>query len=193
MAKVDLHVHCSERSSCAVTTEEEQVKAAVAAGLDGIVFTDHHRLPAQLGLAELNRKYAPFKIYAGIEITADQEDWLVIGLPDPALEREDWSYVDLLAYVRARGGFLGLAHQFRYTPKIHVDLDHYPPDAIEVHSMNTPPAFEAEICAIAARLGIPVLTNSDAHIARNLGRFYNELPGQLDGEAGLLKSLFSLK
>ncbi len=193
MAKVDLHVHCSERSGCAVTPEEEQVKAAVAAGLDGIVFTDHYKLPDPQRLAALNRKYAPFKIYGGIEITADDEDWLVIGVPDPGLERMDWKYPELYAHVRARGGFLVLAHPFRYRPKILADIDHFPPDAIEVHSHNTPPAFEAEIRAIAGRLGLALLSNSDAHAAKSLGAYYNEIPGILDGESGLVEHLFGLK
>jgi histidinol phosphatase-like PHP family hydrolase len=193
MAKVDLHVHCSERSSCAVTTEEEQVKAAIAAGLDGIAFTDHYRLPAPERLAELNKKYAPFKIYPGIELTVEHEDWLVIGLNDPELESEEWAYPELHAYVRSQDGFLVLAHPFRFRSEILADIWSYPPDAIEVHSHNTPPAKEGEIRRIAAQLGLAALSNSDAHKAASLGPYYNELPGNLDGAAGLVRALLGLK
>ncbi len=78
--KIDLHVHASERSSCAVSGEESQIRAAIAAGLDGIAFTDHHRLVNPQRLEQLRQRYAPFKIYTGIEITANKEDWLVFGV-----------------------------------------------------------------------------------------------------------------
>ena len=42
--KIDLHVHARERSACAKEGEESQIRAAIAAGLDGIAFTDHHLL-----------------------------------------------------------------------------------------------------------------------------------------------------
>ncbi|MBE0699700.1 MAG: PHP domain-containing protein, partial [Anaerolineaceae bacterium] len=73
--KIDLHVHARERSTCAIDGEESQIRAAIAAGLDGIAFTDHHRLVGCDRLEVLRKHYAPFKIYTGIEITADHEDW----------------------------------------------------------------------------------------------------------------------
>jgi hypothetical protein len=37
--KVDLHVHTQERSPCARASEDEQIQAAIAAGLDAIFIT----------------------------------------------------------------------------------------------------------------------------------------------------------
>lgn len=195
--KIDLHVHAAERSACAKAGEESQIQAAIAAGLDGIAFTDHHTLVPRARLAELRRKYAPFKIYTGIEITAEGEDWLVIGLDNPELESTHWRYVDLRRFVREHDGFIALAHPFRYVPRINVDIDADPPDGIEVRSMNTPPDHEQEIRAIAARLGLRLLVNSDAHWNAPLGRFYNVLPnesagnnpGDLDGDCELTRIL----
>jgi histidinol phosphatase-like PHP family hydrolase len=64
--KIDLHVHCQERSACGKATEEAQVQAAIAAGLDAIVFTDHHRLMPLERLECLNQQYAPFRVFGGI-------------------------------------------------------------------------------------------------------------------------------
>lgn len=191
--KIDLHVHAKERSACAVVGEESQIQAAIVAGLDAIAFTDHHRLVPADRLLQLNQRYAPFRIYSGIEITADAEDWLVLGLSDPVLERWDWSYPDLASFVRRLGGFIALAHPFRYTETIQVNLDSLPPDGIEVRSVNTRGEREGEIRKIAERLHLAALQNSDAHSVTPIGRFYNELPDFSDGNAGLVASLMKLK
>ncbi len=174
--KIDLHVHSQERSVCGRASEEEQIRAAIDSGLDAIVFTDHHRLISAERLRQLNEKYAPFRIFGGVEITmADGEDALVLGVQDPALESGSWSYPALHAFVRARGGFIVLAHPFRWHADVAVEFERFVPDAIEVRSANTPPGAEGRIRDIAARLGIPVLCNSDAHSTGPLGLYFNAL------------------
>jgi histidinol phosphatase-like PHP family hydrolase len=173
--KIDLHVHSKERSACGRASEEEQIRTAMAAGLDAIVFTDHHRLAPLERLKELNDRYAPFRIFGGIEITTNDEDVLILGLHDAALESSKWAYPDLHAFVREHGGFIILAHPFRYHPQVTIEVDRFVPDALEVHSINTPVAAEGHIREIASRLGIPVLCNSDAHSPDALGTHYNIL------------------
>jgi predicted metal-dependent phosphoesterase TrpH len=189
--KIDLHVHTQERSACGKASEEEQVNAAIAAGLDGIVFTDHHRLAPLERLEALNNKYAPFHVFGGIEITTQGEDFLVLGVRRPELESSDWRYPDLAKFVRRQGGFLIMAHPFRYRANIELDLDRYPPDAIEVRSPNTPADQEDRIRAIAARLGISTLCNSDAHSTERLGMYYMQLLDSPSDETELIASLKS--
>jgi predicted metal-dependent phosphoesterase TrpH len=191
--KVDLHVHACERSRCAISGEEDMIRQAIACGLDGLAFTDHHKLVPPARLAELNARYNPFIIYHGIEITADQEDWLVLGVADAASEREDWHYPELAAFAHRRGGLVILAHPFRYEPCVHVDLAACPPDGIEVRSNNTPLAREGEIRALAQQHHLALLNNSDAHRTSALGAYYNVLPAPLDGDAGLVASLTRMK
>ena len=192
--KIDLHVHAAERSGCATAYEEAQIRAAIDAGLQGMAFTDHHAMLSSERLDELNRKYAPFRIYAGIEITANQEDWLVLGLRDPALARaERWTYHELADYVRAKGGFLVLAHPFRYTDQVQVKFNGNAPDAIEYRSNNTPAAKEGEIRSLAARLGAAPLCNSDAHSTKTLGLYFNLLPELPRDDTALVETLMKLK
>jgi hypothetical protein len=186
-------VHAKERSACAVVGEEDQIQAAIAQGLDAIAFTDHHRLVPKNRLVQLNERYAPFKIFSGIEITADEEDWLVLGLSDPTLERWNWHYPDLAAFVRRLGGFIALAHPFRFADYIQVNINSLPPDGIEVRSVNTRSEREGEIRKIAARLHLAPLQNSDAHSTNPIGRYYNLLPDVNDGDAGLVANLMTLK
>lgn len=187
--KIDLHVHCSDRSECAVVTEQGQIQAAIASGLDAIVFCDHARLVDREHLEELNHQYAPFRIFGGIEITVGCEDLLVIGVYDRVLEQKDWTYPELHCLVRKHDGFIALAHPFRYHKFIELDLVHYPPDAIELHSPNTSTRFEKEILHAATQVEAGLLSNSDAHSILPLGRFYNLLIRDPSSESDLVRML----
>ena len=186
--KIDFHVHSKERSECASASEAEQIQAAMRGGLDAIVFSDHDYLVDRRHLAELNRKYAPFKIFTGIEVSLASEHVLVIGLADPKLESCDWEYQDLYRFVRRCNGFMALAHPFRYQD-ISVDLKQFPPDAIEVYSPNTPVWAESKIRQIAAAVGCNLLSDSDSHTPRLLGKYYNVLEDEPANDTELLQSL----
>lgn len=189
--KIDLHVHSQERSHCGRSSEEEQIRAAIDSGLDAIVFADHNRLVSLGRLEELNGKYTPFRVFGGIEISLESEHVLILGLHDYALESTGWAYPELHTFVRKHGGFIGIAHPFRRHRYIGVDIEHFPPDAIEVHSNNTPKEAEAHIREIAANLGVPVLCNSDAHHVSRLGAYYNILERVPADERELLEILKS--
>lgn len=193
MFRFDLHVHAAERSACASSYEEAQIQAAIAAGMQGIAFTDHHALVGPARLEELNRMYAPLRIYTGIEVTAETEDWLVLGVHDPCLTRTDWRYRDLARFAREQGGFIALAHPFRYAHSIHADLAACPPDGIEIQSLNTPARYQDEIRELARKLGIALLSNSDSHGASSVGRYFNELPQIPKDDRALVEELCRMK
>ena len=191
--KIDLHVHAKERSKCAQVREEDQIQAALRAGLQGLAFTDHNRLAPAEHLTALNQKYAPFRIFTGVEVDADREHWLVLGVDDKLLERPGWRYPELRDFVRWRRGFIALAHPFRYVDEIRADIEAYPPDGIEVKSFNTPSHWEAEIRAIAGRYGLALLQNTDSHFAGQIGSYSNELPGPVENDQELVKILLGMR
>jgi len=191
--KIDLHVHTAERSPCATVTEENQIRGAIHAGLDGIAITDHERLVPHKRLLALNERFEPFKIFTGIEIAADQLHWVVLGVHHPILESQGWSYPDLRSFVRDQNGFILLAHPFRYRPQLEVDLDACPPDGIEIESINTPTHRASDIRAIAARLGLVMLKNSDGHHPGGVGSYRNSLPRTVHDDQELVKALLSMK
>ncbi len=164
------------------------IRAAIAAGLDAIAFTDHDRLVPAERLAALNARYTPFRIFGGVEIGTLEEHVLVFGVHDLILEQEGWSYAALHDFVREREGFLAIAHPFRFG-ELNVDLERFPPDALELRSRNTPPAAEPRIRALAARHRLALLCNSDAHRAPHVGSYYNTLPDRPGDEAELLELL----
>jgi len=83
---IDRHVHASELSRCAVSSEEELVRAAREAGLDAVVFTNHDRLMAPAHLEELTARHAPLRVFGGIEVSLESEHVIVLGIHDTALE-----------------------------------------------------------------------------------------------------------
>ncbi len=188
--KIDLHTHTLERSPCSRVAEGDLIRAAIARGLDALVITDHNRLVPREHVAALNARFAPFRVFSGIEISLRSEHVLVIGVHDTLLETRTWSYAALHAFVRERGGFLALAHPFRYHP-ISVRLRRFPPDAVELYSHNTPRGMEQRIRRMAARIDAAVLSNSDAHDADWLGDYYNVLPDVPADEVELVAMLRS--
>jgi len=187
--KIDLHVHSKGLSACATIDEETQIEAAIKAGLDGLAFTNHERLLPPAQLKALNQRYAPFKIFTGIEIQADDEDWLVIGVHDRRLEKQNWRYPNLWKLVRELGGFLILAHPYRYSTRIHADFGTLPPDAIEAASINTPGQQETKIRTLAAEFGLLPMTNSDAHHLGQIGSYYNQIQAEPGSDAELVAHL----
>ena len=173
MFHIDFHVHTAERSHCATASQTEQIQAAIKSGLHAIAITDHFQLVPISELRWLNRNYAPFRILNGIEITANSEDWLVLGLTDKVLETEKWTYPHLHQYVTSRGGILILAYPFRYHTTIGVDIFKYSPDGIELRTNNIRLELVPQIKDLAEQLHIPTLCNSDAHTTSTIGRYYN--------------------
>ena len=153
-----------------------------------MVFSDHDRLVERQHLAELNRKFAPLRIFTGIEVTLAKEHVLVIGIHDPALESGTWEYADLHRFVRLHKGFLALAHPFRYQA-ITVDIEQFPPDAIEVFSPNTPMWAETQIRQIATSIDCDLLSDSDSHNSQMIGKYYNVVEGNPKNDTELLQSL----
>ncbi len=188
--RIDLHVHTLERSVCAVSGEAKQIITAMDRGLDALVFTEHASLAPPEHIEALNRQYAPFRIFGGIEITVqEKEDVLVLGIHDPALESLHWTYPALHAFVRERGGWIALAHPFRYHPDIVIDIAQYPPDALEGCSTNVAFLNQPRIREAAKQLGIPVVCNSDAHVTHSFGVGYNLLKEEPGDEAHLVRIL----
>jgi hypothetical protein len=138
----------------------------------------------------LNRKYAPFRVFGGIEITLGEgEDVLIWGVHELALETQDWAYPDLVAFVRERGGFLAIAHPFRFHDSVAVDIEAHPPDAIEVCSIHIGAGDGQRIRAIQEWLGLQPLCNSDAHRAEHVGIYHNRLARAPQDERDLLEIL----
>ena len=145
-------------------------------------------MPSQR-IADLQKAYAPLAIFGGIELTVGVEHVLVLGVNDRRLETRQWTYPELHGFARDRGGYLVLAHPFRYRDTIEIDIEAYTPDAIELHSKNIRATDEDRIRALAERLGVQLVCNSDAHRAADIGLHFNVLGTNSHGGGNLLELL----
>lgn len=188
---LDLHVHCAERSACGRSGEEEMIESAIRFGLGGIFFTDHGRNAPPGRISELNDRYAPFKIFRGIEVSAGSEHVLVLGMESPELEKRDfWTYPALRRFVLRGGGFMILAHPYRYAP-VGDEIFDNPPDAVELRSGNTDPGNEPLIADAARRMGCGTVCASDAHEAGNAGMHHVVLEEPARDEREVISALMS--
>lgn len=188
--RIDLHVHSSERSRCARSSEEEMVRAAISFGLDALVFADHQKHLPTARAAELSERFAPFRVFRGIECSvAEGEDIVVLGAYDERLEAAEIPYADVFAMAREQGGFLILAHPFRYHESVNIDVASLPPDAIELHSVCISGGDEGRIAELIRRSGVRTVQDSDAHRAEHVGLFHNSLRGMPPDEMELVRLL----
>jgi histidinol phosphatase-like PHP family hydrolase len=173
--KIDLHIHSNDRSMCGTANDDQMVRAAIEHGLDAIAFTDHNRLVPPNRIAQLDRKFAPFKIFGGIEVSIADEHVIVLGVHDPEIEKGDWEYPDLYNFVKQRDGVVIIAHPYRWSGDITIDLKKYPPHAIEINSSNMGLCDAEKIEKLIEDLGCHRIINSDAHAPELVGIFYNQL------------------
>jgi len=191
--KIDLHLHTSERSTCSIASAEEQITTAIQMGLDAIVITDHDCMIDETILTVLNRKYTPFIIYGGIEIRINEnghdEDIIVIGLHQDILTQKKWTYPELHQFVISNNGFIGLAHPYRYRDFITVDVENYPPHAIEIFTSNIGMDKKDMRLELKEKLNCNLMVNSDSHNIDSTGLYYNELDKTPESEQELVQML----
>jgi len=174
---IDMHMHTSERSGCASSPAVDQLMIARMTGLDAVAITDHHRLVTPAARAVLEGLFPELILIPGVEITLSDvlEDIIVLGLDHQELVDGPWDWADLRSFVRERGGLTIMAHPLRYADTIGLDLDALPPDAMELYSTNIRPANHAQIKREAEARGIPLVSSSDAHHCRDVGRHATRL------------------
>ncbi len=184
--KIDIHVHCSELSNCGRNPAVEMIEAGIEAGLDGLVFTNHHKFVPDEQIAQYNSRYAPFRVFNGIECTIEKEDLLIIGSQRAEYTSpKEWSYSAILRQVHDDGGCVVIAHPFRLHEEFQMDLHAEPPDALENSSVNVHAENYARIRQFAEEIGAPVTAASDAHRAEDVGCRYLEFDGDIDDEKAL--------
>src|ERR671920_591864 len=112
--KFDLHMHTRRYSHDAVSDPFELVKAARAAGLGGIVITEHDYLWPEEELEELRAAAPGLVVLAGIEIAGRGGDRLVYGVTNPFAVPRGTAWPELCREVHRQGGVAVAAHPNRW-------------------------------------------------------------------------------
>jgi len=202
---VDMHVHTSIGSPDSNLTPPRLLEVAHEVGLDGLVITEHD---APWDRERLER----FRQESGLFVCSDRE-WetnfghiIVLGLDSDVqgIERAD----ELHRLARAQGGFMILAHPFRFFPSHSNRLfgRQYDPSALTAAELAQHPVFELvdaievlnyactqkenELAQEAAQvLGKPAVAGSDAHTYMEVGRCVTIFQRTVGSEEELIEEL----
>jgi len=187
-----LDLHTSRHSPDSVTDPFDLLRAARAAGLDGVVLTEHDYYWPEAELDEL-RAFAPdLVILSGVEVTGRGGDVLVYGLTDPFALPRGIGWGDLCREVHRQGGAAVAAHPNRWgQPFERVVRDSGAElDGIEVMSNNMEPELRERAAALLAKYPhFAQLGNSDSHAPETVGCCYTEFACAIRTTADLVAAI----
>jgi len=175
--KFDLHMHTRRYSHDAESDPFDLVRAASAAGLDGIVITEHDTLWPEQELESLRAAAPSLVVLAGVEITGRGGDVLCYGVRDLANLPRGTPWPVLCREVERQGGIAVAAHPNRWgQPFEKIVLEQDPAlGGIEVMSNNMDADLRARAQELLARFpSFAQLGNSDSHHPDTVGCCYTE-------------------
>ncbi|MBF0458982.1 MAG: PHP domain-containing protein [Nitrospirae bacterium] len=190
MLKVDMHVHTHPFSPCSTTTSHEAVEAAINAGIDVLVFTDHDTIWSGHEIDELQQWAGhQLRILAGIEVSCLEGHFLVYGLDTIDGLRYNMSASDLILLARRRDAAIVAAHPFRFSMENGNYCYKLDIDAVEVDSSNTTQTAGALARKLAEKRGLPRIFASDAHSPCDVGRYHTLLSAPIDTISDLIRGI----
>ncbi|MEE9400979.1 MAG: PHP domain-containing protein, partial [Dehalococcoidia bacterium] len=182
MFKADLHVHTCY-STDSLSSPEKVVQRCLDISINCLAVTDHDTISGALEV----KRIAPFTIIIGEEVLTSCGEIIGLFLTEeipPRLSPEE-----TVARIKAQGGLVCIPHPFdRFRPHSRLRrnaLEKIMPDVdlIEVFNSRT---FLRQDAARALQLaqsrGLPGTVGSDAHVVREIGRSFMELPEFNDAE-----------
>jgi len=202
---VDMHVHTSIGSPDSNLTPSRLAKAAREVGLDGLVTTEHDAVWAREGL-ECFRQQTGLFVCSGREWETDFGHIIVLGLDRDVggIERAK----ELRGLALAEGGFMILAHPFRFFPgpSNRLFTRQHDPSSLTAAELAQHPVFELvdaievlnyactekenQLAQEAARmLGKRGVAGSDAHTYTEVGRCVTIFQRAVGSEEELIEEL----
>lgn len=174
--KVDIHVHTSKYSECAKADPTAMVQAAVAAGLDGIVLTEHNYLWSKQELEDLQQRHPEIKLFRGIEVSITiDEHVIVLGVLDESLLYPYMRPAELMDVVRRHSGAAILAHPYRWSDSVSQEIIDAGFDGIEINSTSIRQYARKPILELHRQCNCPLVAASDGHVAEVMGMYAIEL------------------
>jgi predicted metal-dependent phosphoesterase TrpH len=175
--KFDLHLHTSRHSPDSVTDPFDLLASARAAGLDGVVLTEHDYFWPDKELEELRAAAPDLVILSGIEVTGRGGDVLVYGITNPFSLSKGIAWPELCREVHRQGGVAVAAHPNRWGQPFErllrdpgVEFD-----GIEVMSNNMDPDLRARAAELLVKHPyFAQLGNSDSHAPETVGCCYTD-------------------
>jgi predicted metal-dependent phosphoesterase TrpH len=182
---IDLHMHTRKGAYDSSLHPERLAEEARRVGLTGVAITEHNRLWDRHALGNFRDEQSPLVVHNGMEVSTELGHILAFGLPGyPA--RMD-RIAELRRYASDVGGFLAVAHPFRYWfEPVHFTRRGLPPvemvpdvlakqpvfeyvDAVEVLNGACSERENLMALAVANLLGKPGIGGSDCHSEHGIG------------------------
>ena len=156
--KVELHLHTSRYSQCAVNTPAEVISRLVETGYDAVYITEHNKIWPADEIAQLQADFPQIRIFSGLELTIDRQDLLILPADDPAYLLMD-SAKEILTAARQENRLTVLAHPYRLEGGAVMLDQGFLPDALEYRSPNQNAESAAKSLVASERLGLPVVNS----------------------------------
>lgn len=165
MLRFDLHVH-TNYSADGLSTVEEVLKAAAAAGLDGVAITDHNTTAGARYALEVAQGMPGVLVIPGEEVTTRAGHLIVLGITQDITP--GMSVEDTIKEAKKLGGIIVVPHPYN-RPRHGISIP-AGADAVEVYNSRFIFGFHNRIAKRKARkLALPEVSGSDAHIASLVG------------------------
>jgi predicted metal-dependent phosphoesterase TrpH len=190
--KFDLHLHTRRHSPDSITDPFDLLDAARAAGLDGVVLTEHDYWWPDEELSELRAAAPDLVVLAGMEVTGRGGDLLVYGITDPVALPKGIPWPELCREVHRQGGAAVAAHPNRWGQPFEAILRDQRPelDGIEVLSNNMDPDLRARAAELLVKYPhFAQLGNSDSHDPDTVGCCYTEFDVVIRTAAHLVEAI----
>ncbi len=179
---IDLHTHTRPLSWDSYLTPDELIERSRAAGLDGIVLSEHDFAWDPQELRALSRRHN-FLVFHGMEVNTEDGHLLVYGLDRYVYGMH--RSLELARLVREAGGAMVAAHPYRRQMPWYIDSEREYQEALERASRNAAYAhcvalekingrgtrkendFSARLCEY---MKMPGTAGTDAHARVDIGR-----------------------
>ena len=193
MPRFDHHVHTSRHSPDSDIDPLELLSRARAAGLDGVVITEHDYQWRADELGELASRgdAIGLQVLSGAEVSAREGHFLVYGLPNLAEARPGVLLKNLLKVVRRHSAAIVAAHPFRWDQDFEAIVAEHGPafDALELVSNNITPETRRQTARLLARHSMGATGSSDGHAPDVVGCYFTEFPDPIHDLTAFVSAL----
>jgi len=170
--KVELHLHTSRYSACAIHAPEQMMQRLVDTGYGAVYLTEHDAVWRDSEIEDLRRQFGQLRIFSGVELSLRSHHLLVLGTSDGDYVQM-FNAADVILKARDEGHLTILAHPFRWNGGAEMLFDGGPlPDALEYRTCNQDSMMGGVALDTAEQLHLPVVNAGDIHSLAAANRFY---------------------
>lgn len=177
--KVELHLHTSRYSGCAVNSPSEMMRRLIEAGYEAVCITEHDAVWGDDELDDLRALFPEIMIFGGLELSLSMQHLLIIDTTDPSFLSMT-NEAEVLTMAAAAGKLTILAHPFRWEGGADMLRRGRLPDAIETFTNNQKGGAAEYATEAARKLAIAAVNAGDVHSLSMIDKFWIETAGPVE-------------